>query len=175
MDYSQGKIYRLVSGGLVYYGSTIETLSNRLSKHKYKWKNTNNGTTSRLLYENNSDVLIELVEEYPCENKKELEKRERWWIENNECVNKIIPTRTMSEWREKSRHNRLKQMKEYYEKNKEQHKQYRKQQYEKNKETINEKLKEKLVCDCGAIIRVSGLPRHKKTKKHLDYIKKYIQ
>ena len=46
---------------------------------------------------NNTDII--LVESYPCENKNELHSRERYYIENNNCVNKIIPTRTSKEFK----------------------------------------------------------------------------
>jgi hypothetical protein len=41
---------------------------------------------------NNIDII--LVENYPCNNKYELEAKERWYIENNDSINKNIPTRT---------------------------------------------------------------------------------
>ena len=43
---------------------------------------------------------MELLENYPCNNKYELETRERYHIENNECINRMIPTRTSKEWRD---------------------------------------------------------------------------
>ena len=33
---------------------------------------------------------IELVENYPCNSKEELEKKEGEYIKNNECVNKLL-------------------------------------------------------------------------------------
>ena len=39
-------------------------------------------------------VIIILIETYPCNSKYELEAKERWYIEHNECVNMVIPTRT---------------------------------------------------------------------------------
>jgi hypothetical protein len=44
-----------------------------------------------------------LVENYSCNSKKELETRERYYIENNECVNKNMPTRTMKEYQEENK------------------------------------------------------------------------
>mgnify|MGYP003137938145 FL=1 len=54
-------------------------------------------TTSRLIFNDNEKVEIELVE--AVEDLSILNQRERYYIENNECVNKIIPTRTPKEWR----------------------------------------------------------------------------
>jgi len=107
--YSRGKIYKLVAKhyegeSLTYFGSTCEPyLSTRLGKHKCDYKNYLEGKrryiTSFKIFEeyniNNVDII--LVEDFPCENKYQLESRERYYIENNLCVNKHIPTRTNKE------------------------------------------------------------------------------
>ena len=81
------------------------------------------------------------------------------------------------------------QRKEYREKNKEKIAIYRKIHYEENKDKIlekaykyNEKNKEhiseqrkeqrktKVECECGVIITKQHLERHKKSKKHQNYI-----
>jgi hypothetical protein len=51
----------------------------------------------------NNDYSIVLLEDYPCETKDQLLARERYYIENNICVNKIITTRTPKEYREKNK------------------------------------------------------------------------
>ena len=43
---------------------------------------------------------IELLEEV---SEEDLAVRERWWIENHPCVNKLIPTQTQAEWYVKNR------------------------------------------------------------------------
>jgi hypothetical protein len=128
-DYQKGKIYKLwsPSKNLVYYGSTIETLTQRLSKHKYDYKkynedNTKKYTTSFLVLEC-EDYKIELLEEYACNNKQQLLKKESEYIKINECVNKFIPDRTN---------------KEYQQDNKEKISIARKIYYENNKKIINE-------------------------------------
>jgi len=105
-DYQQSKIYKLwsPSKNLVYYGSTVQTISQRLSKHLYKFKcynnndNNTNYLTSFLILEC-EDYKIELIEEYPCNNKQQLEKKEGEYIKNNECVNKCVAGRTPKEYR----------------------------------------------------------------------------
>jgi hypothetical protein len=95
-DFTKGKIYRLTCDDpeLIYYGSTTETLSSRLSKHKYEYKiDSYKKCSSSKLYEVGG-VDIELVLECPCNSKKELEEVERTYIENDNCVNKYIPQRT---------------------------------------------------------------------------------
>ena len=46
----------------------------------------------------------------------------------------------------------------------------RKKWYEKNKEQIIQKQKEKITCECGAIVSTGYLSNHEKTKKHQDYM-----
>ena len=41
MDYSKGKIYKIVADNGVYVGSTINTLHRRFKKHKYDLKKIN--------------------------------------------------------------------------------------------------------------------------------------
>jgi hypothetical protein len=98
-DYQKGKIYKLwsPSKNLVYYGSTIETLTSRLSKHIYTYKKKNNYCYSFLVLDC-EDYKMELVEEYPCNNKTQLLKKEGEYIRANECVNKFIPDRTYEEY-----------------------------------------------------------------------------
>jgi len=125
-DYSQGKIYKIISSecDLVYYGSTVQPLNKRFSIHKSKFKRLTNGLTKqycssfKIIEKGNSEIV--LVENYPCQNKIELELREAEYIKNNDCVNKIIPCRTIKEWREANREKILEQNKEYYQENKEQ-------------------------------------------------------
>ena len=103
VNYRQGKIYRLVSdlSGLQYIGSKCDTLSRRMSGHRSHYKDFlyKNGqfTTSFQVLEN-ADATIVLIENFPCDSKEELHRRERFYIETTECVNKMIPTRTLREY-----------------------------------------------------------------------------
>lgn len=98
------KIYKLVCNttGKVYYGSTcLKNLQERLSYHEkdfiafFEKENQGYMTSFEIICE--GDYIIELVEKVDCKDKKELHQRERWYIENNECVNKFIPNRTTKE------------------------------------------------------------------------------
>ena len=51
------------------------------------------------------NYTIVLVELSPCNSKMELHQRERYYIENNECVNKVVPTRTREEYNVMNRSN----------------------------------------------------------------------
>ena len=134
--YSRGKIYKLVSDvtDKIYIGSCCGPLRKRLSEHK----SCSNTTKSCELFKLGGNVEIILIEEYPCKSKMELERRERYHIENNNCVNRSIPTRTRAERREANRDVLREYEKEYYEANKgvilEYHKEYR----EANRDVILE-------------------------------------
>ena len=88
--YERGKIYKIVdnTNTNIYIGSTTQTLKERLSKHK-----NNLNCRSREII-NNGDYDIVLIENYPCESKKELETRERYFIESMDCINLIAPCRS---------------------------------------------------------------------------------
>lgn len=97
-DYSKGKIYSIRSHLTddVYIGSTIQRLSDRLAKHKkfYKqWLITKKHYTTsyKIIEKDPENCYIELVENYPCNNKNELCKREGEIIRDTTCVNKNIP------------------------------------------------------------------------------------
>ena len=115
-DYQKGKIYKLWSpqGDEIYIGSTVNPLSKRLGQHK-----TVRDCRSRYLFENYDDVRIELIEEYPCNNKMVLTRREGEHIRNNTCLNKNIAGRTQKECSKVWRENNKEHCKQWRENNKE--------------------------------------------------------
>jgi transcription-repair coupling factor (superfamily II helicase) len=97
----------------------------------------------KIIENNNYDII--LVEEFPCQNKDQLHARERFFIENTECVNKYIPTRTPKEYYEDHKEKISERWKQYYETNKEKLNEKKKEYLLKNKEKLNEnkgKIKE---------------------------------
>ena len=122
-DYQQGKIYKLwsPSQNLVYYGSTIQSLPIRLGGHIAHYKNIKyKHQTKAHLVLDCEDYKIELIEEYPCNNKQQLTSKEKEYIINNECVNKALKGRVLVKYdKEKYLNNGWKeQKKEYYKKTK---------------------------------------------------------
>ena len=118
-NYQNGKIYKLICNttNKVYIGSTTTTLKQRLRKHH----TPSNNTMSKQIIEGCNYEII-LLENYPCNSKLELLKREGYFIDNNECINKVKPGRTKKDYN-----------KSYYEKNKEKYKEWNKKNYEKRK------------------------------------------
>ena len=92
-DYSNGKIYKIVCNktGLVYTGSTCRELDKRLKEHEYDAKRyldkNSNVFVSSIYIIIGNDFKIELIENYPCNHKKELQKKEFYYINTIECVN----------------------------------------------------------------------------------------
>ena len=138
-DYQNGKIYKIYCNITeeVYYGSTTVPLCKRVAGHRTAYKQWIEGKKK---YCKSFDILgrgdysYSLVEDCPCERKENLLVRERYYIQNNHCVNKDVPEKNKEVLAEKK--------KEYYEKNKEVIAEKKKEGYEKNKEVIVEYRKE---------------------------------
>ena len=99
------KIYKIIdnTNGNVYIGQTIQQLDKRLNQHR-----TRMSCTSRDIIKN-GDYRIELIEETDDKT------RERYWIDNTECVNKVMPGRSHKDWREENK-DKIKQAKREYDK-----------------------------------------------------------
>ncbi len=95
-DYSKGKIYKLVADETdkVYVGSTTQTLSARMRGHRKDTKHEKVTSHELLKY---PSCRIELLEEYPCESRKELNIKEGEWIRRLPCVNRCVAGRTRAE------------------------------------------------------------------------------
>ena len=94
-NYQNGKIYSIRSRSrleLVYIGSTTRPLSERFTEHKC------NGHLGKQIIDL-GDAYIELVEEFKCENKEQLNRREGEIQRSIGCVNQNIAGRTQTEWR----------------------------------------------------------------------------
>ena len=172
--YKRGKIYSLINinDGIIFYiGSTIKKLNDRLSNHKHAAFYINNEKSYNTKLHNfirsigADNININLIEQYPCNNKKELLYRERFYIEmmRPDCnvITPIISTEEKKEYdkkyrkdnkeeliqyniryRKENRDELLKNRKKYYEDNKEKLLQYQEQYKKDNEEKIKEKRKQ---------------------------------
>ena len=133
------KIYAIRSyqTDLIYIGSTTRILSKRFAEHK---KPTNKSNSKEILkYE---DAYIELIEEYPCDNKDQLNKKEGEHIRANNCVNKHIAGRTSREYYDDHLNTILQQRKDRYNINSEKIKEYSKHYRLKHREECITRTKE---------------------------------
>jgi len=134
-NYANGKIYKIVCNitGEQYIGGTIQKLSQRLTQHVSSGKKGKTFIKSKDIILR-GDYQIVLIENYPCSNKEELERKEREHIEANICVNKCIPTRTQKEYRDAHKEEIVVRDKEYYNNHKEEIKSRVNAYYDTNKE-----------------------------------------
>ena len=130
MDYKNGKIYTIRSHQTdkIYIGSTTQPLSKRLSAHKAHFRayldgKYNNVTSFEII--KYGDAYIELLEEYPCETKDQLHKKEGGCIRSEpNCVNKCVAGRTTKQYKEEHKDFYKTYNHSYYKDNIEQKKQY---------------------------------------------------
>ena len=176
--YQKGKIYKVVDVGynLCYVGSTIESVARRMAKHRNHYKDFKAGIHNKnyirlfdIFDEYGVDSCkIELIENYPCSSKEELEAREGHHQQNNQCVNKNLAGRSRKQWREDNREYLLQGKKEDYCNNRE----YRMKLMQDRYET--EKTK-RMTCECGSEFRCCWLKNHIKTEKHQEYLQSQKQ
>ena len=141
----KAKIYKITdnTNDNIYIGNTCRNLEERLSEHKSSYKRFLKG-----LYRNvksfdilkNNNYKIELLENCNITTKDELLARERYYIENNDCLNKNIPGRTEKEYKKAYRID--------------------------NKDKINENFD----CPCGGNYTYSHKSHHINTIKHQNYL-----
>lgn len=88
-NYQNSKVYILLnsSNNIAYIGSTVCELSKRMGEHRSNV--TQPEKMNRPLYVAMREIgvpkfWISLLEEYPCENKVQLHKREGWHIQKHE-------------------------------------------------------------------------------------------
>jgi hypothetical protein len=164
VNYQNGKVYTIRSRSredLIYVGSTCNSLAKRLGLHRSKYRSWQRTGTKRLT---SFDVLaigdeyIELLESYPCSNRMELERREGQLIRSMDCVNRITPGRTPSEYREDNKETIKAQAKQYH---------------QDNRDAILAQKAQKTPCSyCNKTFRIGDKARHIKTKNHQSNYKK---
>jgi hypothetical protein len=151
--YENSIIYKLchqddLENNNIYVGSTTN-FRNRKYQHKNNCNNENREKYNFQLYQyirdngNWNEWEMIPIEVYPCNDKKELEVRERYHIELLKSkLNQVIPTRTGKEWYEDNKKIIAEKAKKYYEANKETLLEYKKEYRNNNKEVLNEKQKD---------------------------------
>jgi len=148
VDYSKGQIYKLCCKNVdiqdEYVGSTTN-FKQRKKAHKNNCYNANDRKYDLNVYKfirdnggfENWDMI--LIEEYSCNSKKQLESRERYWIEKLKCsLNSSLPTRTVKQYRQQNKEKYKQHSRNYYERNKEKEKERSKKYIDNNKEKIKE-------------------------------------
>ena len=169
----KGIIYKCYSKSddKVYYGST-KNLPQRMKSHATKYNKTNSAYI-------NGALEYEVLEEHIDINRKELEAKERIYIENHKadienpviCINKNIPTQTSKEYNHKKYKERCEEMKakqrKYYWDNVDKERERLRNHYYTVKDNVLKKRKEDIVfCDdCKKSMRKDTMRRHKRTSR----------
>ena len=171
--YQNAKIYKLTvpDGSLVYYGSTVQYLRKRLHHHKENWEKYKKGKKGCImsfkLFETGLKVDIFLVEQFPCNDKEQLRARERFFIENNECVNKVVPGRSYQEWYQENKEEIKEKVRNYRNENYEVVR-IREQDYNQNRRDKT-KANFKYTCQCGGFFTRKHKSEHEKSIKHQEF------
>ena len=162
--YQNGKIYAVKNDitDEVYIGSTVVSLSRRMVQHRSDAKMyPDKMPLTRQMNEIGIEhFYIELLEDYPCNNKEHLNKREGELIRELATINKRVEQRTPTEiaeqrreYREKRHDHFLECRREWAEKNREKLREQNRAQKAKDKDKIYERDKAwkstKIECPCG--------------------------
>jgi hypothetical protein len=174
-DYSKGKIYTIrcrTDETLIYVGSTIQPLSVRIGEHKRRGNNVKyqNIILYKTINNNWDDWYMELYEEYPCENKEQLNQREGVIIRHLGTLNSKIAGRNQIEYYQDNKEQIIEKHKIYRKENKDKLLENKKEYYENYKEIILKKAGEQIKCECGCIMRRGDITKHKKTPKHIKLL-----
>jgi len=179
VNYGNGKIYKIEShlGDKVYIGSTTKQyLSQRMDTHRSKYKQWKKQKgpfiRSYAVFDEYGleNCNIVLLESCSCTTKDELFAMEAYYIKTLNCVNKVIPGRTLSEWCENNSDHLKEYRKEYREKHKDKIKEYQKIYSVNNCEKLKEKQNSSCECSCGLFYTMRNKARHEKSKLHLTKI-----
>ena len=167
----RGYIYKIytLDNKMEYYASTTQRVCKRMADHKYlhkKWKDGESGFSPSYPIIDTNDYKYMTMEVMDFDERFELKNRERWYIENNECVNKIPFSASRVEYHKKyykeHKTEMLEKQKQYYKEQKTERKIYAKEYIKNNKE----KYDERVTCNCGTLIRWGDYHQHCKSDKH---------
>ena len=151
------KIYKLVSKHTdqVYVGSTCLPLKNRMYLHRSSFRAYQKGErgfmTSFILPDLGHVEIVE-IDSLSMFDKDELKRRERYWIEKLDTMNKYKPGRSASEW---------------YQDNHERIREYKREWYQDNHKNIRQYDNERVECPtCQKSYSRNNKSHHEKTKFH---------
>ena len=141
MDYSKAKVYciRNYNDSDIYVGSTCQPLSKRMADHRTAMNHKRDFNITlyvKVREQGANNFYIELLEDYPCQNKEQLGAKEGEYIRKISTLNKRIEGRTIKEWREDNEENLKKN----------------KQTYRQRDDVINRR-KMRVDCSCGCEVR----------------------
>ena len=145
----------------IYREENREKISQRMKKY-YEENKERINERDREYYKENKEIS----RKYYKENKVEIAQKNKVYREKN----KVEIAQKNKGWREENKESLAQKAKIYREKNKEKISQRKKVYHKENREKNVQKMREKITCDCGSVVRKSGIVRHKKTAKHQKWV-----
>ncbi len=156
-NFQKAKIYKITNdyNDDVYIGSTCNSLVRRYIQHKSDSKNEK--YQNRPLYKLMNEIgferfRIQLIEDYPCEDKYQLRQKEGDYIKSIGTMNLLQAGRTCKEYRDDNKEKYEEWKKQYYEINKDsirakyrQYDQEHKEERKYIKQNIDRKIKKRLL------------------------------
>jgi len=191
VDYLKTIIYKIEhidDDSLVYVDYTTNW-NKRKCEHKHRYYNKkcskHNYKVYKMIRDNGGWEMIKMleVEKYPCNDKREAEKREIEVMKesksNMNMIKSLLSDEEKKDYKKKAGEKYyerykpviLENAKTFRQNNKEVMRERKKRYYEKNKEIIQEKRSMKLKCDCGCEITQYHLKRHQQSNKHIQLMK----
>ena len=182
-DYQRTQIYALTCDSEVeflYIGHTTDWHM-RENAHESCTRNESNRKLYRKIRELGwENINVEFVEDFPCNNRREAEIREQYWMDMlgatqsaNSCRSYVatdqreeLKKETFKKWSENNKEHKKEYDKKYYEENKERKKEYNKEYRETKKEHLDEKRLKKFNCECGGKYIHCHKSTHLKSKRH---------
>lgn len=185
-NFKRGKIYRVKSllKHRSYVGSTCRSILARWTNHRSDAKrlwDKHNVSLWKAMHKHGADKFkIVLLENYPCDNRKQLRKREQWWINKlkpyyNDKSAYISTKDKAQKYRDLARtyykeHRgaKLKQMRKYMENHRKEYKEWQLQYYKKNINKIRDYgdfyRENRVRCKCGQL--TINLEKHELSHLH---------
>ena len=196
--YENGKVYKLIDQESEYFyiGSTCDTLSKRLCRHKAVAKTKPNIKVYKVFNDIGWDnIKIVLIEEHCLENKEQLLREENKIImmykDDEKCLNSLFAwvglehkeyckkyyqdnilrlKEKSNEYRQEHKEEKNQYLRQYRQDNKEKLREFEKARYIKRRDAELERMAQKYTCECGRIITVGNKSIHEKMKIHKRFI-----
>jgi len=172
LDYTQGKIYKVTNtiNNEFYVGSTCSTLNQRMTKHRYSATHPENSAYNMKVMKAMRDFglnhfIIELIENFPCENYDALVTREQYYID---LLHPQLNINDAKGDHAKKNHERYIAKKDEI---KEKQKQYLENGGKEKANIAQQKRREiKYECGCGGFYRGGNRLLHEKTEQHQAFL-----
>ena len=172
-DYKNGRIYCIRNNidDEVYVGSTCQPISKRMAAHRsYRNRNKNQKVHKHMNDLGVENFYIELLEEFPCENKEQLRKREGYHIRDIGTLNTHIAGRSKGEYYIDNKEHAALKGYEYRERKRPAIIAQKAKYWNQNKDEANEERRIKITCGCGTCCCKGAQTRHERSNKHKEWL-----